>query len=405
VTNAAEPNSTAPPAGNPRLVAMIRDEIAAAGAITFARFMELALYDPNHGYYMAPERRPGRGGDFLTAPEMHPFFGLTLARQVRECWERLDQPDPFTIVEYGAGVGGLAWDVIAGLLDAEPALRSALRYRLNEANPHRTAQALAAMAGAGLGDLVTADDPDDLPVTGVILANEVADAMPVHRLSWTGSTFEEWWVTWDDEVGFWERPGPLSDASRAFDPAARLAASGVDLAALPAGSRIEISPAASAWIGDVAGRLERGYAIIVDYGYPAAELYAAHRLEGTLRAYSEHTVTGDPFGGVGEVDLTAHVDFSALADTATAAGMTVAGLVTQADFLAGAGIGELLVGLQQEQDVSVEEYYRAQAAVFRLIDPGGMGRFRVLGLARNAPVAPPLRGFAGPDLPALLRLA
>ena len=109
--------------------------------------MELALYHPEHGYYMAAARRPGRGGDFLTAPELHPFFGLTLARQVRECWERLGRPAPFTVLEYGAGIGGLAYDVIAGLLDTEPGLRPTLRYRLNETNPHRVRQARRVMRG------------------------------------------------------------------------------------------------------------------------------------------------------------------------------------------------------------------------------------------------------------------
>jgi SAM-dependent MidA family methyltransferase len=133
-------------------------------------------------------------------------------------------------------------------------------------------------------------------------------------------------------------------------------------------------------------------------------LYRDHRLEGTVRAYSGHTVTDDPYGLVGLQDLTAHVDFTRVTDVATRNGLTVAGLATQADFLTGNGLGELLVDLQRQPDLAVEEYYRAQAATFRLIDPGGMGRFRVLGLARNAPVSPPLAGFAGPDLPAGLRL-
>src|SRR5690606_35878644 len=144
--------------------------------------------------------------------------------------------------------------------------------------------------------------------------------------------------------------------------------------------------------------------LIIDYGYPAAELYSEHRLESTLRIYSEHTVTDKPYEGVGERDMTAHVDFTRLTKIATESGLEVAGLATQADFLANAGLGELLVSLQQQPDMALDEYYRAQASVFRLIDPGGMGRFRVLGLARNAPVDPPLRGFSGPELPPSLQL-
>ena len=123
-----------------------------------------------------------------------------------------------------------------------------------------------------------------------------------------------------------------------------------------------------------------------------------------MRAYSGHTVTDDPYGSVGLQDLTAHVDFTRVLEVATASGLSLAGLATQADFLTGNGLGELLVDLQRQPDLAVEEYYRAQAATFRLIDPGGMGRFRVLGLARNAPVSPSLAGFAGSDLPSSLHL-
>src|ERR671916_3278398 len=157
--------------GNPDLIAVIRAEIdAAGGRISFARFMELALYHPTWGYYLSPTRRPGRPGDFLTAPETHPFFGITLARQIAECWERLDRPDPFVIREYGSGIGALAWDIIAGLYEEAPECRAALQYRLVETNPHRLAQSLEGLAEGGLGDVVRSEeippgaDPD--PITG-----------------------------------------------------------------------------------------------------------------------------------------------------------------------------------------------------------------------------------------------
>lgn len=401
----AEPHDNSRPQGrqgNPQLIDLIRIEILKTGPVPFARFMELALYHPLHGYYMSPARRPGRGGDFLTAPELHPFFGLTIARQLADCWHRLDRPSPFTILEYGSGIGGLAYDVIAGLLDAEPNLRSALRYRLNETNSHRLAQATAAMDEVGLGDIVTVDVDTD-PFTGVILANEVADAMPVHRLRWAGSAFEEVWVAWDEGTGFADVIAALTPEMAAFDPLAYLDGAGVDVAAWPEDARIEVSPAAATWAECLATRLERGYALVIDYGYPARELYTGHRLGGLLRVYGGHAVTDTPYDAVGERDLTAHVDFTLIAQAAERAGLTAIGLATQSDFLANAGLGELLVNLQREPTTAVEAYYRAQAAVFRLIDPGGMGRFRVLGLAKGAPSDPPLRGFAGPELPASLR--
>lgn len=397
-----ESNPQLPPQGNPHLIAAIRDEIARSGPVSFARFMDLALYHPEHGYYMSPARRPGRGGDFLTAPELHPFFGLTIARQVAECWHRLGHPEPFTILEYGSGVGGLAYDVIAGLLDAQPDIRTPLRYRLNETNPHRQAQALAAMAEVGLEEIVVADESVE-PITGVILANEVADAMPVHRLRWTGTAFEEVWVDWDDKRGFVDACGALSPAMVAFDPRAYLERAGVDPGAWAVDARIEVSPAAAAWTGELASRLERGYAFVIDYGYPAPELYSGDRLGGLVRVYGGHEVTDDPYRAVGEQDLTAHVDFSLIATAAEHGGVTTMGLIPQSEFLANAGLGQLLVNLQQEPTTAVDDYYRAQAAVFRLIDPAGMGRFQVLGLAKDAPLDPPLLGFAGPDLPASLR--
>ncbi len=403
---APETDNASGTGGNPALIALIREEIDATGRITFARFMDLSLYHPAFGYYMSPIRRPGRSGDFLTAPEMHPFFGLTIARQIVECWDRLGNPNPFTVLEYGSGIGGLAYDVIVGMLDARPEMRSALHYRLNDINPHRTDQAYAAMAEIGLADVVEIDSPDNADsFTGIILANEVADAMPVHRLRWTGTGFEELWVTWDDLTGFVERAGTLSPEVVAFDPVAYLTRADLDTGALPIDARLEISPATAEWTRDIARRLARGYALIVDYGYPAAELYADHRLESTLRIYGNHQVTDRPYEAVGERDMTAHVDFSLIIDVAQQNGMISAGLTTQADFLANTGLGELLVNLQQEPGIVIEDYYRAQAAVFRLIDPAGMGRFRVLGLARSAPVNPPLHGFAGPDLPETLLLS
>ena len=397
-----EHNEHPPAHGNAQVIAAIREEILASGPIPFARFMNIALYNPGHGYYMSSTRRPGRGGDFLTAPELHPFFGLTIAHQLAECWHRLDRPNPFTILEFGSGVGGLAYDVIAGLLDAEPGLRSSLRYRLNEPNPHRLAQAVAAMDEVGLGDIVTAD-VDTEPFVGVILANEVADAMPVHRLRWTGAAFEELWVGWAEQSGFLDVIGSLSPEMVTFDPLAYLERAGVEIATWPVDARIEVSPPAAAWAGQLARRLERGYAFVIDYGYPAPELYAGHRLGGLLRVYREHEVTDSPYDAVGEQDLTAHVDFSLLSEAAAMTGMAEIGLAAQSDFLANAMLGQLLVNLQQDPTTAVDEYYRAQAAVFRLIDPGGMGRFRVLGLAKGVSLEPPLQGFAGPELPASLR--
>lgn len=403
---------------DPALVAAIRADLAAAGGrITFARFMELALYHPERGYYLSPERRPGRGGDFLTAPEASPLFGLTLARQLAECWDRLGRPERWTVREYGAGVGGLAYDVIAGLSTEAPAARAGLDYRLVEPNRHRLEEALEAMAEVGLGEVVRAeaapapDSADGLPpIVGVVLANEVADAFPVHRLIARGGRFREGYVVWrkEGDEGAAKRGGRASEARGGWfaeeegEPSAgelggplweRLAAERV---VLRDGDRVDVSPAAADWFAGAARGLGRGYAIVVDYGYPAAELYRDHRLEGTLRAYAGHTVTDDPFRRVGRQDLTAHVDFTALERAGIAEGLVPAGLTTQGAFLAGLGLGDFLVALQRDPATTPADYYAAQAAALRLIDPGGLGRFRVLLMARDAPITPPLRGLTVP---------
>ena len=385
--------------GNAQLSDALRAEIAAQdGRIPFTRFMELALYHPDWGYYHAAQRRPGRPGDFLTAPEAHPFFGITLARQVAECWERLERPDPFVVREYGPGVGGLAWDIIGGLQREHPACLAALTYELVERNPQRVAEALAAFRDEGLGEVVCAVDPEEIDIrpsiTGVILANEVADAFPVHRLIWQDGDLREGWVTWDG-TGFAEQIAELSSQARQANPAGMLRTNGISLLE---GDRIEISPAAAAWFAAAASRLERGYVIVIDYGYPAAQLYQAHRLEGTVRAYRAHTVTDDAFANAGEQDLTAHVDFTALREAGERAGLTFAGQTNQAAFLTGLDMGSLMVELGQDPETTMEEYLAAQAAVLRLIDPGSLGRFGVLLMARDAPVDPPLRGLSFPPL-------
>lgn len=380
--------------GNRDLIAVIRAEIdAAGGRIPFARFMELALYHPVWGYYLSPLRRPGRPGDFLTAPETHPFFGITLARQIAECWERLNRPTPFVVREYGSGIGALAWDVIAGLSAEAPECRAAVEYRLVETNPHRRAQALAGFAEGGLSDVVRGEEiapgagPE--PITGVVIANEVADALAVHRLIWRNGRLREGWVVWSAN-GFTEEEHDLSPEAATADPEGMLRENGIRL---DEGDRIEISPATAAWFASAARGLQHGYAIVIDYGYLAAELYRAHRLAGTVRAHREHTVSDDLFRHVGEQDLTAHVDFSALRRAGEEAGLTFAGQTNQGAFLASLEMGDLLVALGKDAQTVLPEYLAAQAAILRLIDPGGMGRFGVLIMARDAPVCPPLKGF------------
>ena len=384
------------PTGSGALAEIIRHEIARGwGRIPFARFMELALYHPQHGYYLAADRRPGRGGDFITSPEASAFFGLTLARQIAECWERLGRPLPFDIREYGSGIGVLAYDILAGLSEEAPVLFEQVRYRMVEPNRHRRGEALGALAEVDLLSKVVVDDPARglPPITGAVLANEVADALPVHRLVGVEDGFRELWVVTDGE-GFAWREGELSPGGE--QAAEHLERSGI----VPApGALYDASPASAAWFAEAVRDLARGYAILIDYGYPARELYRDHRLEGTIRAHRAHTVTDDPFGDPGRQDLTAHVDFTALQWAGEREGLKLAGITTQADFLAALGLGERLVAMQKDPTATIADYLSAQAVVLRLIDPGGLGRFRVLIMAKDAPTIPPLLGLQATDGP------
>lgn len=359
---------------------LIADQIRTNGPIPFTDFMATALYYPELGYYQQPDRKPGRGGDFITSPELHPFFGNTLARQIAEAWDALEQPHHLIVREHGASSGGLAYDILVALHEKAPDVLAAIDYRLVDVNQHRLNEAISAMAEVGFGDRVRAEHPDAItPEPGVVLANEVADALPVHRLTMREGTLHELYADVSEDGSFidYEQPADASLAEQVLDHLQRHDVH------LPDGVRIEWSPAAADWMRDAARNLTRGIAVVIDYGYDAHTLWQDHRLKGTLRGYYQHDATEDPYLRVGEQDLTAHVDFSLLADTAKAEGIDVLGLTTQGDYLTRLGLGDWLMDLQHQPDVEYAEYYRAQMATMRLIDPAGLGRFRVLGLARG----------------------
>lgn len=370
--------------GNPRLVELIRSEIERHGPITFARFMELALYHPEHGYYHTA-LRAGRGGDFLTAPEVHPIFGWTLARQLDELWRLLGRPDPFTLREYGPGAGTLAVTLLEGLARDRSPLLDALRYQPVERSPVALDELSRRLATAGFQHLL--DEPvSTTPITGAALANEFLDALPVHRVACRTGQLLELYVGWEGG-GFVEVPGPPSTPALA----AYLAEAGI---CPHEGQVTEINLEIEPWVAEIAHALERGYVLVFDYGYPAAERYDPGRFpHGTLKTYQGHTAGEDPFTAVGEQDITAHVDFTALERAAWRHGLAVLGLTTQAEFLANAGIGELLVELQGRPETTLESYLAARAAATHLIDPGGMGRFRVMVLGKGVPSAPLPRGL------------
>jgi SAM-dependent MidA family methyltransferase len=368
----------------PQLVERLREEIRTSGPITFARFMERALYEPGLGYYTGAAAGPGRSGDFLTAPETHPIFGWALARQLDELWQVLGRPGPFVVREHGAGSGSLAVAILDGLARDESALRDAIRYEAVEVDERRLDAFRERVTAAGHADALDRGS-STTAIVGALLANEVLDALPVHRVVAREGTLHELYVDWSGDR-FVELEGepwtPLLGE--------RLRAEGISLSD---GQRAEISLAVDDWIARVASELERGLLLLVDYGYAAGELYSARRVSGTLLAYVRHRAHDDPFRNVGRQDLTAHVDVTAVERAAERAGLQRLGVTTQAEFLVGLGIGELLSAIQSDPSTSLETYLGLRSSVVRLLDPAATGRFAVMAFGRDLSAETHLRGF------------
>jgi SAM-dependent MidA family methyltransferase len=309
------------------LAGIIREEVAQRGVISFRRFMELALYHPEHGFYTSGKAQVGRKGDFFTNVSVGPLFGKLLALQFAEMWRHLGQPANFSVVEQGAHEGYFAADVLSALKSADPDCFSATTYRIVEPSPSLAARQRERLAGWPVEWVC---ELTALPAfTGVHFSNELIDAFPVHLVQWTGNEWMERCVASDgEEFRFTDLPitsQPLAAACAGIPQP------------LPPGYVTEVNLAASAWIANVAARLERGFILAIDYGLPREEFYKPERHEGTLSAYAQHRREKNPLRAPGEIDLTAHVDFSSLMEAGTAAGLRVAGFTDQHHLMVGLG--------------------------------------------------------------------
>ncbi|MDP2350030.1 MAG: SAM-dependent methyltransferase [Chloroflexota bacterium] len=370
------------------LVAAIRAEIETTGPITFARFMERALYEPGHGYYRRPEAGPGIAGDFLTAPEAHPIFGAAIGRLLEQAWEAMGRPSPFTVSEPGAGSGALAAGLLGGLRDLGSPLLAAIRYRPVELELARVAAFRARLAGEGLDGYVEAGDLPEGPVeTGAVVANEVIDALPVHRVVGRQGRIRELLVGVADGGGFESVEGvPTTPAL-----AERLASEGVTLAD---GQAAEVCLAVDAWLERVVRHLRTGVVVLVDYADEPAALHGPARMTGTLRVFARHAVGADPFRHVGRQDLTATVDLGAVRVAAIRAGLHPLGETTQAELLAAVGSVELTDAWLRRPGADLQGALLLRSAVARLMDPHGMGGYRVLVFGRGLPTGMTLPGLA-----------
>ena len=334
----------------------IAREIAAQGGwITFARYMQLALHEPGSGYYAGGARKFGAAGDFVTAPELGELFGRTLARQLAEIPGR-------RVLEIGAGSGALAETLIKTLdceywiLETSAELRDRQRKRLPQ-------------------EVVFLDE---LPKAfeGAVVANEVADAMPVHVVHWTEQGIFERGVS--EKFEWQDRPAAkdLLQRAKSINPAPPYLS--------------EINLLLAPWIASLAGCLARGAIFVIDYGFPRHEYYHPQRAAGTLMCHHRHQAHPDPFAHPGEEDITAHVDFSAAAEAARSAGAQILGYATQAQFLVNCGITEVLGEANVENAL---HYAPIAAQAQKLLSPAEMGElFKVLALGKG--IAGPLLGFS-----------
>ena len=380
-----EPDAAARAHGE-RVAAHLHDAIAdAGGTLPFDRFMELALYAPGLGYYSAGARRFGRDGDFVTAPELSPLFGRCVAAQAAEVLEALGGGD---LLELGAGRGTLAADLLETLAAADRLPDRYLVLDLSGSLREEQRATLARRVPELLGRVQWLDAPPADGFRGVMIGNEVADALPVSRFRVGAGGVEEAHVATAGDGFAW-----------AWRPAGAELATGVgavvaEVGALPEGYVSEVCPRLAPWIASLAAPLAAGALLLVDYGYPRREYYLPERSDGTLQCHYRQRAHGDPLRLVGLQDITAHVDFTALAEAGDAVGLAVAGYTTQAHFLLGCGLDGLLAA-SDPADTAAHLALMQQARALTL--PGEMGeRFQVLALSRG--LDQPLRGFALRDL-------
>jgi SAM-dependent MidA family methyltransferase len=339
--------------------------------------MEAALFDPQDGYY-TKHASLGFEGDYVTSADLGPAFGRALARAVSDLWQLMGKPAPWDLVEAGAGRGIVMRDLL-GALERERAdsARSA-RPAIVEVSPRMRAQQSLALEGR---DLRWASVAHSLaPIRGIVFANEVLDSFPVHVLVRAAEGVREVCVT--------EEGGTLSEALRA--------PSSADLRwripqAVPVGGRWETSPAAEGWVASLAAAMVSGYVIFVDYGGDENDLLGRHGV-GTVRGFAQHRLVADPLADPGRHDLTASVDFTAIRRAAEGAGLRFAGSATQRDVLLTLGIREAMA----RASTPIEQLRAAsrRSALDALLDPSGLGAFRVECFAKDAPTEG-LRMFGG----------
>lgn len=386
---------------NPILRSLIASSIAAAPQqrITFAEYMNLVLYHPEQGYYATGAVNIGSEGDFFTSPHLGRYFGELLAEQFAQMWEILGHPIPFTLVEMGAGQGLLAADVLHYLYSSYPACFNALEYIIVEKAAGLIAQQKQLLQRLRLA---TKNNSQGLPlrwssleeipensIIGCCFSNELVDALPVHQFVIEEGQLREIYVTTSEpashEINFVEVTDTPSTSrlKEYFDWV------GVDLmsGAYADGYRSEVNLEALDWLSTVSNRLQRGFLLTIDYGYPSGRYYLPSRHQGTLQCYYQHQHHDNPFLYIGHQDITAHVDFTALERQGELCGLRKVGFTQQGLFLMALGLGDRIAALSSTSDArsqaiaqvkDVMTIMRRRESLHQLINPMGLGGFGVL---------------------------
>ncbi|MBI3477654.1 MAG: SAM-dependent methyltransferase [Acidobacteria bacterium] len=355
----------------------IEQEIRARGPIPFSRYMQICLYDPVAGYYSRNAEQFGKAGDFYTSSDVHAVFARLLTRQFEKMWRTLDRPPEIEILELGPGRGLFARDVLDWSRKKFPEFFAALRYTLQESSPglrtklHENLRDFIAAGkvtiGEGQPESVQRTTPHDVPM--IVFANEFFDALPVEILTQQGKLYlgientrlrEMWLAPTKDEFEYLDCYGVHPEP----------------------GERIEVPRLSQSWTKSIADSMSRGFVVVIDYGYTRAQQLAGHH-RGTLMAYRRHSATGDPYQSPGDQDLTAHVNFTAVAAAASAQGMEVQPLRTQSQFLM--SLGEENQFADAFEDCRLpQERAKVALQLKHLITPSGMGEtFHVLIASRG----------------------
>jgi SAM-dependent MidA family methyltransferase len=369
------------PESNPVLWRAIVQQIAAhpQQRITFAAFMDLALYHPQ-GYYTTNQEGEGIQSDFFTSSHLGSDFGELLAEQFAEMWQLLEQPESFTLVEMGAGQGLLVQDILRHLHRQHFACFEALEYRIVEKSAALAAsqrQRFQKFADSwGRLRWQTWDEIEIGSITGCCFSNELIDAFPVHQIIKVDGRLQEIYVSLDRDR-LVEQIGELSTPrlTQYFELI------GIDLMGenYPNGYRTEVNLAALDWLATVADRLHQGYLLTIDYGYPAPRYYSPARTQGTLQCYYQHAHHNDPYQAIGRQDITTHVDFTALERWGERSGLQNLAWTQQGLFLMALGLGDRISLLSAtDLDVPLQEVLRRRESLHGLMNPMGLGNFGVL---------------------------